>query len=187
MNLFVQHTHGFTDRLRKVNVRVSFLLDNLRHSLVFIAGLQAASLEDHASGLDSETIGRLRNPPQYTATIDDPHVRAALENYMHLKHSDSDFDHTRLSYIKGNNIDPAEFLTLYQTKKIAEDITGVYSAMHDMRPNSCIGYTVPFSHLEHCPECGWFRYDQALLEKTSGRTKNLACSFPLPPPSTLVP
>ncbi|KAG1861768.1 hypothetical protein DFJ58DRAFT_871719 [Suillus subalutaceus] len=143
-------------------------LDDLRHSLAFIAGLQAASLDDPASGLDSETIGRLRNPPQYPATIDDPHVRAALENYMHLKHSDSDFDHARLSYIKGNNLDPAEFPTLYQTKKIAEDITGVYSVMHDMCPNSCIGYTGPFSHLEHCPECNEFRYDQALLEKTSG-------------------
>ncbi|KAG1884255.1 hypothetical protein F4604DRAFT_1574738 [Suillus subluteus] len=126
-------------------------LNDLRHSLAFIAGLQAALLDDPASGLDSETIGHLRNPPQYPATIDDPHVRAALENYMHLKHLDSDFDHTWLSYIKGNNLDPAEFLTLCQTKKIAEDITGVYSVMHDMCPNSCIGYTGPFSHLEHCP------------------------------------
>ncbi|KAG2046961.1 hypothetical protein BDR06DRAFT_1014269 [Suillus hirtellus] len=31
-----------------------------------------------ALGLDGKTIGRLRNPPQYTATINDPHVRAVV-------------------------------------------------------------------------------------------------------------
>jgi len=94
-------------------------LDDFRHSLAFIAGLQATLLDDLALGLNSETVESLCNP-QYHTTVDNPYVRAALENYIHLKHLDSDFDHACLAYIKGNNLDPMEFPTLYQMKKFVD-------------------------------------------------------------------
>ncbi|KAF8510674.1 hypothetical protein BU17DRAFT_55176, partial [Hysterangium stoloniferum] len=63
-------------------------------------------------------------------------------------------------------IEHNELSTLFQTKKKIEQITGIYSMMHDMCPNTCIAYTGPLENLNNCPKCGQSRYDTQILAAT---------------------
>jgi len=44
--------------------------------------------------------------------------------------------------------DLEEFPSLYQVKKIVQEMSGIEAVVHDMCVNSCVGFTGPFSDLD---------------------------------------
>ena len=144
----------------------------MRISQTFVNSLKNATLDN--DGLDPATLHQLRHPPQGPINIqDNPDLRLSLD--LFLQHSETDYMKTREAILRRHPED--DIPSHYQmTRKIVE-LTGVDSVANDMCPNSCIGYTGPFSNLEHCPECGDPRYDPIVLEKTNGETKKARRQF----------
>ena len=64
------------------------------------------------------------------------------------------------------------FPTLFQVKNAIVTLTGVEAVVHDMCTNSCIGFTGPFAHLDHCTECGESRWDPDHLRESQGTVKS---------------
>ena len=70
-------------------------LDDLRVSLDFVFGMQAALLDDPGLGLDADTLQQLRNPPTYPASIGgDKALGAAIKLYIRSNRSDSNYNVT---------------------------------------------------------------------------------------------
>jgi len=70
------------------------------------------------------------------------------------------------TFMSFNDLD--KFPSYYQVKKRTVELSGVQPVVLDMCINSCVGFTGPFFHHLHCPECGESRYDAALLQDTQG-------------------
>ena len=140
-------------------------LDDLRVSLDFVFGMQAASLDDPGSGLDADTLQCPRNPPTYPASFNgDKALEAAIKLYIGLNHLDEDYNVARETIMSLDDLD--EFPSYYQAKKKTMELSGVQLVILDMCINSCVGFTGPFFHCLHCPECGESHYDIALLQDT---------------------
>ncbi|KAH7916883.1 hypothetical protein BV22DRAFT_1027281, partial [Leucogyrophana mollusca] len=75
-----------------------------------------------------------------------------------------------------NDVD--DFPSHYQVKKLITELTGIEPIICDCCINTCIGYTGPFSQLDHCPTCGEARYDQEKLLETGGKVKVPRKRFP---------
>jgi len=129
--------------------------------------MQAASLDDSGSGLDADTLYRLRNPLTQPASFEgDRALEAAIKLYIGLNHADSDYNVARETLMNFTQLD--EFPSYYQAKMKTTELSGVEPVVLDMCINSCIGFTGPFHHLSHCSECGESRYDTTLLQDTQG-------------------
>ena len=142
-------------------------LDDLKISQAFIDSLRNASLDE--GGLDANTLHQLRHPPQELLDLgDERDLRLAIE--LFLQHGDKAYTSTRQSILRRH---PEDDIPSYDqmTRKIVQ-LTGVDSVVHDMCPNSCVGYTGPFATLDNCPECGEPRYDPILIQKTNGRIRH---------------
>jgi hypothetical protein len=88
--------------------------------------------------------------------------------YLELNHSDEDYVKARAALIE---YDGVQLPSLHQIKRIVAELSGVEEMVHDMCINTCIGFTGPFSLLQHCPECNEPRYDQEVLHRTHGKVK----------------
>lgn len=49
--------------------------------------------------------------------------------------------------------------SFYKLEREIREITGVVPMESDMCPNTCIGYTAVYAHLDTCPKCGESRYE----------------------------
>jgi hypothetical protein len=120
----------------------------------FIRELQEASLDGRHSGLDTEALNRLRNPPTAPFTLENqPDLRLAFDLFLaSLKASVDVYNTARASILRRH---PEDKLPSYdQMKKILAEITGVGSIVHPMCKNSCVAFTGPLTDLDHCPKCG---------------------------------
>jgi len=73
-----------------------------------------------------------------------------------------------------------EMLSYYRAERRAQDLSGIITWEHDMCIESCVGFTGPFAHLEHCPDCGTPQYDQ---DESSGKKvpRKVFTTFPVGP------
>lgn len=120
----------------------------------FILELQNASFAGKHSGLDRQSLDRLRNPPTTTFTFENqPDLYLAFELFLaSLKASVDVYNMTRKSILRRH---PEDNIPSHdQMKKILAHITGVGSIVHPMCRNTCIAFTGPFADLDVCPKCG---------------------------------
>ncbi|KAG2336730.1 hypothetical protein BDR05DRAFT_1005614 [Suillus weaverae] len=61
-------------------------IPKLQQDMPFICALREAHL-DNGVGLKGEALERLRNPPSYPATVDDPGIDFAPSMFLALEHS----------------------------------------------------------------------------------------------------
>ncbi|KAG1744035.1 uncharacterized protein EDB91DRAFT_1236594 [Suillus paluster] len=126
--------------------------EDLHTSIAFITALQNASLNDTSTGLSKEAIHRLRDPPTHQLSLDD-------DNALH-------YIKARAAHIE---YDGVKLPSLHQIKRIVAELGGVEEMVHDMCINTCVGFTGPFSLLDHCPECDEPHYDQDVILRTHSR------------------
>lgn len=70
-----------------------------------------------------------------------------------------------------------EILSFYNVEKLIAQYTGVEPIVHDMCLQSCLTFTGPYAHEDHCPMCGTSRWDQAKIHASNGRVKVAAQTF----------
>ncbi|KDQ21596.1 hypothetical protein BOTBODRAFT_94222, partial [Botryobasidium botryosum FD-172 SS1] len=137
-------------------------VEDIRQSLEFISLLQAASLDN--TGLDEETLQRLRNPPCTPITIESPDVRLSLRLFLANKSSQEAYSQTRDAILLRYPENP--ILSHYEAKNKVAELSGISTIADDMCINACIGFTGPFAEFDTCPECDAPRYDPIVLQST---------------------
>ncbi|KAF9443419.1 hypothetical protein P691DRAFT_613031, partial [Macrolepiota fuliginosa MF-IS2] len=122
----------------------------------FINVLHSATLEE--SGLDEDQIYRLRNPPQEITNLGMvPGLAYGLQLFFDLANCPREaFINVRKSYMKAHPDKPIP--PHHKIKKLVEELTEIAPLYFDMCPNSCVGYTGPFSAHDSCPTCSTSRY-----------------------------
>ncbi|KAJ7233689.1 hypothetical protein C8J57DRAFT_1090332 [Mycena rebaudengoi] len=115
------------------------IIPDIRNIQQFIRALEGATLDD--SGLDLETIDRLRNPIQSCVDIrDDKDFRLSLKIFLADTYaSEKTYEATRAAIHEHSP--EVGMLSHYQIKKQIADMTGIHPISSDMCPNSCMGYT----------------------------------------------
>ncbi|KAF9256992.1 hypothetical protein L218DRAFT_880570 [Marasmius fiardii PR-910] len=126
----------------------------MKVSLFFIEKLEQASLESKVEPLSVLFLDRLRNPPTSPLKIDDPGIRLSIELFLSNSRA-SDDKYTEACQAVSRAFPEAELLSLHE---VIEELSGITPIWRDMCPNSCMAYTGPFFHLEHCSWCGENRY-----------------------------
>ncbi|TBU61729.1 hypothetical protein BD310DRAFT_790287, partial [Dichomitus squalens] len=120
----------------------------------FVDALARATLE--ASGLDEDTLSRIRIPRTQLPTPDRGQMAGIR---MYLARGDSSEDNysdvraAMMGYLEGFPTPGPAIPTYEQVKRFVGQLTGVTSVRTDMCPNSCIAYTGPFEDLLECPHC----------------------------------
>ncbi|KAJ7893765.1 hypothetical protein B0H13DRAFT_1505852, partial [Mycena leptocephala] len=113
-------------------------VDDVRNAQLFIKALEGATLDE--SGLDSDTLARLRNPIWESVDIsDDKDFRLSLKVFLaDTNASEATYHATRDAILEHSpNVD---MLSYYSVKRAIESMTGIVPITHDMCPNSCIAY-----------------------------------------------
>ncbi|KAJ8588647.1 hypothetical protein M405DRAFT_792718 [Rhizopogon salebrosus TDB-379] len=150
-------------------------IPKLQQDMLFIRALREAHLDD-GIGLKDEALERLRNPPSYPATIDDPCVNLALSMFLALEHS-SEEAYADIRTAVHQCFPGSDIPSLYQVKKILTELSGVVSVVDHMCPNTCVAFVGPYADRETCPECGTHRYDQIKLLHSQGKVKSPKAVF----------
>ncbi|OJT06829.1 hypothetical protein TRAPUB_9869, partial [Trametes pubescens] len=130
--------------------------EDCRLALQNIELLRNATLE--GSGLDDETIARLRDPPHGPSNeLNDPDTLMSIELFLAtINASEKTYERAVKSFVRRcPHVKPLSF---YKVKRAIERITGVVGLKHDMCVNSCIGFTGARATLDACPKCGQARY-----------------------------
>lgn len=138
-------------------------LDELRITQAFIDRLCNATLDGDT--LPPGVFKRLQNPPQSEIEIRDLKTRRSLELFIALDNN-AEAAYHRVRDSLQRDPEPRELLSLYQVKKLIQEITGVVSVKWDMCPENCMAYTGPWAHLKNCAHCGQSRYDERIFERT---------------------
>ncbi|KAH9961182.1 hypothetical protein BJV74DRAFT_880059 [Russula compacta] len=110
--------------------------EDVKNTMAFIQGLQAASLDSPDSGLHVGALKCLQHLLEESLSVNDPDVYLSINLYLAISQN------------------------TYDAQTIA-DLTGIHSITHHMCINTCIAYMGPFSKLEQCPICRDSPYDQA--------------------------
>ncbi|KIJ05981.1 hypothetical protein PAXINDRAFT_38896, partial [Paxillus involutus ATCC 200175] len=150
--------------------------------LEFVKMIQAASLDDPVNKMSAEGVQRLRNPPQAPIDLESSGVRLSMSMYLALEHSSQDaYEQIRRSIQLNLSDSPAaeDILSFHAVEKKIASYTGVEYIETDMCPESCVGFTGPFTDLETCPvsSCGASRWDPGRLRASNGRVKVAAKKF----------
>jgi hypothetical protein len=136
--------------------------------LGFTSELRNAQLDN--SGLDSNTLSRLRNPPRKPLEITDPDIRLSLDLYLALEHSsEKTYDSVRGAISR--RYPSSSLLSFGQIQKLVSEMSGTTEIINDMCVNTCIAYTGPFKDLEACHKCSEPRFDQKVLSESGGQIK----------------
>jgi hypothetical protein len=133
-------------------------LEDIKLAMKFIQALEGASLDDENSGLDADTLHRLRNSPTSCVDLSDPDLRLGLDLFLvSIKSSQDMYTMARDAILRRH---PDDNLPSYdQMKREIAEITGVVPVISDMCRNSCIAFTGPLAMLDTCSECGEPRLD----------------------------
>ena len=133
-------------------------LKDIKLAMEFIKALEAASFDDEHSGLDADTLHRLRNPPTSSVDLSDPDLRLGLDLFLaSIKSSQDTYILSRDAILRRH---PEDNIPSYdQMKRHIAEITGILPIISDMCRNSCIAFTGPLATLDTCSECGEPRLD----------------------------
>ena len=133
-------------------------LNDIKLAMKFIQALENASLDDEHSGLDADTLDRLRNPPTSCVDLSDPDLRLGLDLFLaSIKSSQDTYTMSRDAILRRH---PDDNLPSYdKMKRHIAEITGVVPIISDMCRNSCIAFTGPLAMLDTCSECSEPRFD----------------------------
>ncbi|TFK86310.1 hypothetical protein K466DRAFT_493042, partial [Polyporus arcularius HHB13444] len=150
---------------------------HVRDADAFIAALRTASLDK--SGLDAETLQRLRDPPRIPRAIS-AHERAGIRMYTARGDaSEANFADHRAAFLELHPDDP---LPSYEAvKRLVAEITGVTAVRTEMCENTCVAYTGPFENFRECPKCKKPRYDALELARGREVPRRTFLSFPIGP------
>ncbi|KAF7378356.1 hypothetical protein MSAN_00261700 [Mycena sanguinolenta] len=125
----------------------------------FIRALRNASLDSNKEKLDPDTLHRLRNPLQEPPTLN-ADERLSINIFLAVSNaSEQTYNSVRDALLRRYPENP--ILSHHSVKKLVSDLTHVVYVTHDMCVNSCMAFTGPFAHLDHCryEDCGEPRYD----------------------------
>lgn len=131
-------------------------VEELKIALEFQQALKHASLDN--GDLDTESLARLRNPPQTLFELPDPDVLLSLKLFISTTNA-SNQTYTDVCADIADVHPEITPLSHAAIKKEIAAISGVVPIIHDMCPNSCLAYTGPYAELQACPMCGETRYD----------------------------
>ncbi|RDX46888.1 hypothetical protein OH76DRAFT_1299246, partial [Lentinus brumalis] len=148
-----------------------------READAFIAALRTATLEK--SGLATEVLHRLRNPPR-TPRVIEPVERAGIRMYLARGDaSEANYADNRAAFME---LHPDEALPSYDTvKKLVAELTGVTPLRTDMCEDTCVAFTGPFENCLECPRCKKPRYDPVEFERGRRIPRRTFATFPLGP------
>ena len=155
----------------------STVLPHLKESMEYILALRRASLDDPVSRLDDEMLERIRHPRQSSIAINAPHIRHSITAYLGCEHASQRVYETFRYSHNANFPDQARMLTFREVGRLIAEYTGVEKILHDMCPQTCVGYTGPLEDLESCPKCGLSRWSQEKLQLSNGCVKVAARQF----------
>ncbi|KAA1473017.1 hypothetical protein DENSPDRAFT_865924, partial [Dentipellis sp. KUC8613] len=142
-----------------------FMAAEVKTAMAFIELLQDATLEK--SGLDTDSINRLRNPPECLLDLSDPALCYSIDLFLSVSNaSEKTYNDARNAYLRRHPEE--EVLGYEQVKHQVAELSGVTPIPTDMCPNSCIAYTGPYASLETCPYCFEPRY---ILQSGSSRSR----------------
>ncbi|KAJ6466332.1 hypothetical protein C8R45DRAFT_485809 [Mycena sanguinolenta] len=134
-------------------------LEDFQIANAFIRALRDASLDDEEEKLDSDTLHRLRNPPQEPPTLDTD-KRLSIDIFLAVSNaSEQTYNSVRDALLRRYPENP--ILSHHCVKKLISDLTGVVYVTRDMCVNSCMAFTGPFASLDRCKyqDCSEPRYD----------------------------
>ncbi|KAL6303322.1 hypothetical protein BKA93DRAFT_735348, partial [Sparassis latifolia] len=143
-------------------------IEEIRIADEFIRILKEATLEN--SGLDTETINRLRHPIEAPLDIDDPDMLLSLEVFLSVTNASQD-TYTSVCTAILRRYPDNTICTFDQVKRKVAELSGVVPLIHHMCVNTCIAYTGPFTELENCPKCGEALYDDQKLAVTNSKRR----------------
>lgn len=133
-------------------------LEDLKIAQMFVDLLRQASLDDKHSGLDSETLARLRNPLQEELRLDDPDICFSITTYLNASQASQEcYNQFRSGVLK--RYPDSQMLSYYDVKKQVAELSGVLPIKTDMCPQSCIAFAGAFVDHQTCPHCNHPRYD----------------------------
>lgn len=132
-------------------------VDDLKVALTFIDAVKKASLDN--GDLDTETVERLRNPPQELLDVSDPDLRFSLDLFIATTTASQDtYNSARSACLRRHPDD--NVLTHDAIKRKVAEWSGVVPILNHMCPNTCMAYMGPFAALESCTRCGLPRFDE---------------------------
>ena len=144
-------------------------LSNLKTAADFVEALQDTTLDDPTLGMSDNALHRLRNPLREQPAIDtDGYTHLVIKLYMGNP-SEMTYETNRRAIL--DTFPHADLPSYYRIKRLVADLTGIESIVHHMCIKSCVAYTGPFLDLQECPMCSEPRYDQFMLQASSGRVK----------------
>ena len=144
-------------------------LSNLKTAADFVEALQDTTLDDPTLGMSDDALHHLRNPLREQPAIDtDGYTHLVIKLYMGNP-SEMTYETNRRAIL--DTFPHADLPSYYRIKRLVADLTGIESIVHHMCIKSCIAYTGPFLDLQECPMCSELRYDQFMLQASSGRVK----------------
>ncbi|KAF8633516.1 hypothetical protein AX17_004432 [Amanita inopinata Kibby_2008] len=154
-------------------------IENVRILQEFIKQIRSARLEE--SGLDTETIERLRNPPEDLVDISDPDIRLSLDIFLAgTNASEQVYKSSREAILY--RFPDCKMLSFYEVKKLVAELSGIVSVEDDMCVNSCHAFVGPLAGYEACIICHEPRYDPVQQALTGAKVPQLqATTFPLGP------
>ncbi len=131
-------------------------IDELKKTAQFVHGLQRATLE--LSNMQQDDINRLHSAdPDPFLDIGDKHFIKSLRGFLSsATASETTYNNWRNLLLDCYPDDP--FPSFDQMKRRIKQLSGVVPIYHDMCPDTCVGFTGPWSNCERCPVCGTDRY-----------------------------
>ncbi|KAI0739776.1 hypothetical protein C8Q80DRAFT_1111959, partial [Daedaleopsis nitida] len=153
------------------------LREDIRVARAYIDALQQAELA--GSGLDDDTLNRLRHPRRTPQPIT-PGERAGLRVFT--ARGDASEEHYADVREAMLEFHPEDAVPTYeQCQSLMSSTTGITAIRTDMCVNSCVAFTGPFSDRATCPDCGEARYDP--LKSKPGRpvARRTFSTFPIGP------
>ncbi|KAL1937343.1 hypothetical protein VTO73DRAFT_13804 [Trametes versicolor] len=160
-----------------VGVPVEARRQEVREALECIRDIRRATLDN--SGLDSETVDRLHNPPRAVPELTD-FERAGMRMFLARGDGSQDnYEDNRAAIIELHNAD--DIPSYDQIKRRIASVTGISTIRTAMCINSCVVFTGPFAELADCPTCREPRYDPWHLARGDQVPRRTFETFPVGP------
>ena len=156
-------------------------IPRIQTAIDFVKLLKTSTL---ASQFEAEELADFLHPGEHDSTPpDDPILKLSLLNFISFLGSSQ---HTYEAARQNLQLcfPEIELLSYYQVERRARNLSGVITWEHHMCVNSCVGFTGPYSDLEHCPRCGESRYNEKDLRESDGLRKvprQVFTTFPVGP------
>ena len=159
----------------------SITLKHMKANFRLVRMVWEATLDTQFSRTELDSF---RNPQEsHISLSDDPDLRLSMKFFMlTLDHLTSQRAYTEACEDILERYPDSGILSYDQVKRRVSNLSGVYTWKHDMCIDSCAAFAGPFAHLDQCPLCGEYRYDQKHLRKSKKKVpQKVFTTFPLGP------